>query len=318
MSQIFLFTGENLYELRQERSRWVQEFSQKHGMENLLNTDVKSLSFTQMLDEISVAPFIAEKRLVVVDGIPKLEKEQVALLANSIHPQVLLLFVEPKPDKRLSATKELLKIATVKTFQPLRGSALIAWLCTLASQAGSTLSTSDAEFLISLVGQDQTLLANEVTKLATFADDRPISREDIEQLVMLSTEQAVWQLMDLLGAAKQAEALQYTNTLLKRGENAHGLWSMFLWMVAQFSQVATFVLEGNTNTQDIAKSCGMHPNTARSLTALARSYTKQRLQQFIHYIAESDVLLKTGGFKATDQSPEELNAVLDTRIAAMV
>ncbi|MCA9371137.1 MAG: hypothetical protein KC680_04220, partial [Candidatus Peregrinibacteria bacterium] len=192
-----------------------------------------------------------------------------------------------------------------------RGSALIAWLA-------PSLGQREATKLIAMVGEDQLLLANEVQKLTTYAGDRPVTCEDIENLVMLSTEKAVWQLMDLLGAKKREEALQFTETILKRGENPHGLWSMFLWMVAQFSQVAAQVIEGNTNPQSIAKACGMHPNTARNLISLAQSYDHKRLLHLITLVIDSDIKLKTGGFKATDQSPEELNAILDTRIAAVI
>lgn len=318
MSQIFLFTGENIYELQQEKRRWMREFTQKHGSENLLSTDAKSLKYSELLDEVCVAPFIAEKRLVVVDGIPKFDKDQIENLETAIHPQVLLLFIEPKPDKRLAATKALIKTATVKTFTRIRGSALLEWIAARAAQEGASISQSDARFLVDMVGEDQVLLANEVRKLATYVDDRAINHHDIEHMVVLSTEQAVWQLMDLLAAQKKTEALQFVQKLIKRGENAHGLWNMFLWIVSQLSQVTAMVTEGNTSPQAIAKACKMHPNTARNLVSLAKSYDAKRHKELITLITETDRDLKTGGFRATAESPEELNAIIDTRVAAVV
>lgn len=153
--QIFLFTGENLYDLRAERSRWMREFIAKHGEENLLVCDAKLLSYPSLLSEISIAPFIADRRMVIVDGIPKLEKEQCIALEQSIHPNVILLFTEPKPDKRLTATKQLLEIATVKTFTPLSGVRLTQWVMHLAQDADSSISQDTAHYLISRTGEDQ-------------------------------------------------------------------------------------------------------------------------------------------------------------------
>ena len=120
MSQIFLFTGENAYALREEVLRWTGGFREKHGEENLLRLTARHLTVGALLDEVAVAPFIAEKRLVLIEGIPTLSKEEVEQLANMVHPQVIITFVDPKPDRRLAATKKLFDLATVKAFPPLR------------------------------------------------------------------------------------------------------------------------------------------------------------------------------------------------------
>ena len=92
---------------------------QKHGSENMLTLLSKEATLSALLDAVQTMPFIAEKRLVVVEGIPKLEKEECKELTASVHPQTVLLFADPKPDKRLSSVKELLATSDVKTFEPL-------------------------------------------------------------------------------------------------------------------------------------------------------------------------------------------------------
>lgn len=316
MSQIFLFTGENEYELRRKRSLWIAEFSKKHGPENVNTTEASSITLSTLMDEVSAAPFIAEKRLIVVDGIPKLEKDQFADLEKVLHPQVLLLFVEPKPDKRLGGTKALLKIAQTETFNPRAGSQLIAWMSTLAKEVGAELPQDVAHILIDVVGQDQMQLATEIRKLSTYAHGRAITADDILELSMLSGKQMVWKLLDLLSARKKDEALQFTYSIVKRGEDPYGLWSMFLWMVSRIAMVASLQLEGKS-PQAISKECGMHPRTVSNVLSLTKTFTPQKITELVSLVAQTDVDLKTGAYKHTAESPEELNALIDTRIAAV-
>ena len=184
MSQIYLFSGENLFEIDQEKRRWIAGFTQKHGEENITHIDGKKLKTGILMDEIAASPFIAEKRLIVLLGIPKMEKGEMLELQNVLHPQNLLLIVDPKPDKRLSSTKELLTIADVKQFAPLRNERLTTWISAQAQLFGSSISRESAQHLVATVGEDQMLLASEMRKLATFAGQKQITNNDIDETII--------------------------------------------------------------------------------------------------------------------------------------
>lgn len=314
MSQIFLFTGENSFTLREEVRRWIGSFRDKHGEENLMRITARNLTARALFDEVAVAPFIAENRLVIVEGIPSLSKEEVLLLANEMHPQVVILFIEPKPDKRLSATKELLKLADVKEFNSVAGAGLKAWMKEFLKQRQAQIEPDACDALLEMVGTDQGMLAEELKKLALFAHDRPIRSADAFHMVIPTGEQVVWHLMDLLGAGKKEEALCYARDLLDRGESPHGLWSRLLWMVNNLVLVSAALADGQTNPQSIAKNTGVNFMSVRSLLPLARQLDPKRLQEFVDDVAESDVGLKTGAYRATGEAPQELTALIDRLI----
>src|SRR3989344_7833484 len=153
MSQIFFFTGENTYALSQEKNRWARECRTKHGPENYSRLDPTGLTFRMFLDEIAAAPFIAEKRLIVVEGTPKFSKEEAVLIPDHLHPSCVLLIADPKPDKRLSAVKELQKIATVKQFPLLDARALAGWIDAEAKHLGTTIEVDARSLLVDIVGE---------------------------------------------------------------------------------------------------------------------------------------------------------------------
>ncbi len=316
MGSVFLFTGENVYALKAEQHRWISEFREKHGEVNLSRLEGATLNAGTLLAEVSAAPFIAEKRLVVVDGIPSCSKEEMQRIFAEVHPQVLLLFADPKPDKRLSATKEILATATVKEFSPLTGMHLLQWLRALVQEHGSSCADDVLAHLVEIVGADQQALAQEVGKLALHASGRPIAREDIERLVLPSAERTVWHLMDLLGEGKTEEAVSFARDLLERGESPQSLWNMLLWMFKNLTDVTAAVQAKITAPLSIVQATGIKFGTVRSLLPLARRCQSGKLKAILAQVAEADIGLKTGAYRATAENEEELEALIDRCLLA--
>lgn len=311
MSQIFLFTGENDFLLSEEKRRWIKEFAEKHGPENLLQIEAADLTFRSLLDEVSVMPFVASKRLVVVEGTPKLTKEEIAALPEKMHPDCILLFIEASFDKRLSAVKELLNIATVKTFVPLKGSALRQWVEETMRKLGGSFAPEALALLLAKIGEEQTVLLQEMCKLALFAPGRRLDVADIEEVVVPWGERDVWKLTDLLTAGKLSEALSYARLLLERGKVPQALWANLLWTLQMLVNISAAVRDGHRNPASITKAVGAPFPTVRALQPLAARVDPDRLAEFLGQSISADLDLKTGGLRATAEAPEELLALID-------
>ena len=330
MENVFLFTGESTFALQQELIRWIREFCERHGEENLTRLSATGLSASSLINEIASSPFIAERRLVVIDGIPSFSADDAssarrkaskgaqsmqAVLEN-MHPQVIVLFVASKPDRRLSATKDLLELATVQTFTPLSGDTLLRWIQEQFLAAGAEIEPAIPTLLLDRVGEDQQVLAQEIAKLSLFTFGRTVKPQDIEILVFPSAEQSVWRLLDLLGEGRAEEAVLFCRMLMKSGESAQEVWSIFLWRVTSLASVVSAVSEGTTSVQSIMQATGVKFGAARALLPLARSCKKEQLNDLLVRVADADIGLKTGVWKAGADSEEELFALLDRCLLA--
>ncbi len=318
MPNLFYFTGENAFALREEKRQWQGQFGKKHGMENLLSLDGAHLTFRGLLDEVSVAPFIAQKRLVVVSGTPKFSKEEVEGLLAHIHPDCVVVFCDARPDKRLGGVKALLKSASVKEFSPLRGKTLLEWAREYAALHGSSLDGAAAQSVVDRVGDDQEMLASEIAKLSVLKGKKGIAREDVDQVAVASGEREVWQLTSLLSQRKQAEALKYTRNLLSHGEDPFSVWHVLLWTLRNLVSVALAVREGSRDPGGIASALGVPFPTVRTLLPFAQSVDMDRLTSFVDWASQADTDLKTGGYKATGDAPDELLALIDQFVMKMV
>ena len=192
MSSLIVFTGENTYALFTELKRWKHEFIQKHGADNLLAYSGKEAIFSRLVEEAAVLPFLSEKRLLIVDGIPTMEVEQLDVLNASIHPSALVVFISSTIDKRLKINKSLLAMADVHTFDALKEYELKQWVQQTAQELGLTLNDQLVMYLIETVGTDQYALYTELSKLATY--DGTVTKELIQDLCIVHSDKLIWSL----------------------------------------------------------------------------------------------------------------------------
>lgn len=294
----------------------MAEFREKHGPENLSRFDGAQSSLSDCLAEVSAAPFIAEKRLVVIEGMPPFTKEDMQRILDEVHPQVILVIADPKPDKRLSSTKAVLQAATLKEFSPLQGEPLRQWMRTVfrarQAQADEQVITS----LLESAGEDQQILLQEMEKLILHAAGRPITREDIELLVLPSSERSVWRMMDLLGEGRSQDAVAYARSLILRGESPYSIWNMLLWMLASLTQVTAALESKVTAPLAIVQATGVKFGSVRALLPLARRCQSAKLTPILEQVVAADIGLKTGAFRTTNDNEEELEALIDRCLLA--
>ena len=198
----------------------------------------------------------------------------------------------------------------MKTFAPLQGKLLRDWMQSFARQQGSTLEPAAAELLLRIAGEDQETLAQELIKIALGAGP-VITVAHVSLLAVPSGDQEIWQLSTLLSRSDLPATLGYVRILLRSGEDPFSLWNMLLWMVRCLAGVTLCVSEGERNPAKIASSAGVPFPTAKTFLPLAQKISLPALRDLIGWAVAADSDLKTGGYKATAESAQELLALID-------
>lgn len=307
---IFLFAGKNRFALEGERRRWEKEFADRHGSENILQRTATGMTLRSLLDDVSTAPFLAEKRLVVVDGLPKFTKQDIDVLLKALHPAVVLLFLE-RPAKGKSPAKDLADICTVKDFPELRMPALVSWVLSRASQEGITLEKASAERLVAMLDSDQQFLDSELQKLGLMFAGKTVSPQDLEDVV-LPLEGVPWSMTDAILARSPERAVLCAQKLLAAGGDAFSLWNAALSFLKNLVAVTAACEAGIVSADAVAAKTGIHPFVLRNMLPLARSLRTADLLALVDRAASFDMKLKTGKLRAGDDAQEELVAALDS------
>ncbi len=292
---LYFFTGLNTYALSREVQRWKKNFTEKHGSENLLVLQPKDCTVSDILDAISVMPFIAEKRLVLMEGLPKVEKEDLAGIVASIHPQTVLLIVESKPDMRLGIVKELQKHAEMKSFLLLSDQELLRWVRMTAIALGSSITPEAEKQLLSIVGNDQWMLESELQKLAA-ASTGEIGIGEVESLAVPSGSQIIWQLTDLVGSRQPLDALLFFKRRIERGDDPYGMWTVLLSMIKNLTLIFAAVEDGMRDERAVAGATGLHFMQVKGLLPLAKSMSRTQVRSLVDFAADADIQLKSGGY----------------------
>jgi DNA polymerase III delta subunit len=325
---LHLFTGGNTIALAEELRRWKSAFLAKHGEANLLTLESRTLDFSALRSDVQTAPFIFEKRLILIEGIPAVEKEDMEELIHSRHEATILVFIEPKPDRRKSVVKLLEKEAQVRTFPMLSPKQLVPWISELSKSRGISIAPEVAAHLVARVGSDQWHLRNELLKLISFcslchaerstAETKHPTISDVDLICLPSETHAVWVMNDLIGKGKLIDAVQHAERLASSGEDAFSLWNIFLYSIRT---LATLFLHFQENPRlspaALAKAASVNPLSVHALLPLIRELSPEKLLTIVESAVEADIALKTGGIRATAQEPIELQCMLERQILAL-
>jgi DNA polymerase III subunit delta len=286
LKNIVCFIGENSFALCEEQRLWRKRFREKYDDHNLLVLEGAELTVGALLDEVGVSPFLAERRLVFIRGIPRFSREEMETILAHSHPDVILVFVAEAPDRRLGGVKVLLQHATIRQFPPLRGTKLMAWMRSIPAAAGLTIEEDALRALVECIGEDQEILYHELKKLCLFVGTGAIGRRHVWTLTVAnSVEGMIWRLLELMGGNDPRKALVYVHELLERGEDPFRLWNALLWMLRSIMQT--------------------------SMLTAARSTEMLHLREALRYALDADRHLKTGEYRASAAAPGELLALVD-------
>jgi DNA polymerase-3 subunit delta len=302
------------------RAEQVAAFKEKIGDETVRDFNVTALDGRKvMLAELRYAadtmPFLADKRLVVVDGLlTRLSagrskgsddaepsgsaKEFTASLIEylpNLPESTRLVFVEAKT---LPASNPILKLAAaqsgraVLTFELPKNSA--AWIEKRAQKYGGEIDRKAAAKLAGLIGADLRRLDSEIQKLVTYVNAaRPIREDDVTLLVSASIEANVFDLVDALGRRDGKRAMRELHRLLELGENALGLLAMITRQFRLMLQVKE-LQEKNLSAPEMAKVLGQHPFVMEKIGQQARNFSIEQLERIYTHLLDIDVGIKTG------------------------
>ncbi len=292
---------------------------------NTTRMEPKGLSLAALRAASLTAPFLARRRLVLLDGFlsslstrkgksageapdesdsasgsasdrKELLKEFLGFLPE-IPATTALVLVErhslPATHAVLKWAEEHPALAFVRAFVPPKGSALPGWIVARAKAEGGEFTPPAAQMLASVVGDDLRLLAQEIVKLLTHANfSRPVTPEDIAALTPESVVSNIFDMVDSIGNRDGARAMRLLRKTMEQG-NVGGVFAM---IVRQFRLLllAREALDGGTPAAQLASALAVHPYVAQKLAGQARNFRLAALEDLYRRLRDIDDEVKSG------------------------
>jgi len=292
------------------------EFSLKaliHKMQTDLNdpaglnmATLDGSSAMHAINAVSAVPFLADKRLVIVEGMldkaPKAELETLAEELPHLPDFARLVFRE---NKTLSEKNAILQLARnhergyEKNFSIPAD--LSQWIIRQAKSVYNLEFTPiAAAALASVINKDLRAADSEIVKLGAFVDfARPITEKDVAALTPYVAEADIFEMVDAIGQRDGQKAMRLTQNLLSQGNDPLSLFGM---INRQFRLLilAKEYLNENGTPAGMGKAIGVHDFVAsKKLAPQAGRFREiKSLESIYKKLVEYDYSIKMGKLEA--------------------
>lgn len=258
---------------------------------------------------IKAAPFMAKKRMIVVNNFLKSKNKNKTLPADILemlkkhNPErnIIIFYEENKFDKKDRTKKKetliswLLKQKYVYDYQMLNGQDLIRWLQEIADEKDVTISAQAANTLIQAVMDDTWAMYQEMSKLAAYAKGQnktEISVDDVSKMVVSQSSNSIFSLVDNIGTRQKSRALKILNELLDSGMNE----LYVLTMITRQFRIILIIKDGQNRGQSmstLSRSSGLSSYVLQKCSGQAVNFNLPQLQQIYNALLEMDHRLKS-------------------------
>lgn len=323
---VYVFHGEDEFAIAQSVAELKARLGDPALAEmNFTRLDARAVSFDELATAAYALPFLAPRRLVVLDHpltrfSPMPAREKFLKLLESLPPTTALALVENRPltgeaDRKKGQVNWLEKWALqagervyLRAFRAPSGSAMAEWIQRRARILGGQFAAEAAAVLAGLAGEDVRLADQEIRKLLEYAGfERPVEAEDVELLTPYGGEGNFFALVDALGHRNGQQAMGMLRRLA--AEQDHPL--IFWRIVQQFRLLllAREVLESGGDEERVVAKLKLHPYYGKKIVAQAREFTLPALDGIYRRLLEIDAAGKSGEM--------EVEVSLDTLVASL-
>jgi DNA polymerase-3 subunit delta len=313
---LHVLIGEDDFSIRQS----LEEIKKGVGDPTVLAANTTVLGGQASLDQLrgtcETVPFLAEKRLVIVEGLlerfePKNksgrkkaarrheqqdECQATADYLSRIPDFTELVLVDSRIGNNNPLLRELAAVAQVKSFPLLKEARLRQWIERRVKGAGGSISPQALELLVRFVGSNLWIMANEVDKLVLFAGGRRIEEGDIRAVVSYAQEASVFAMVDAILEFRAGVAEELLQQLLKQGAVPAYLLVMLSRQVQLMVRVKELRSQGKA-PNEIQNKLGLTSDfVLRKVLEQADKYSLARLIEVYHRLLEADLAIKTGRY----------------------
>lgn len=276
---------------------------------NLRQYEGKELELTELSEAVDAYPSFAERTLIEVrdydlfQGTEEERKQLIAIL-KELPEYCCLVFLfdtlEYKADKRKKNLYDTIQSCTVSVEFPVQKQGeLIKWVMRHFAAQKKEISREDAAYLIFLCGSLMEGLVNEIGKIAVYAKNSLITREDIDAAAVPVLEAEAFKMADALASKQYDKAAELMHKLFQLNTEPVAMNAM---IGAQFRRLfaARIVKDSGKGLEELMELLGSSEHACRQYLRVCGGFSPDWYRKSLRLCAETDFRLKTGGGDPND------------------
>jgi len=282
---------------------------------NTTSLEGQHLTLSELRNKCDAAPFLSSHRLVIVDGLlgrfevkqskPRSGKgksrdglgewEGLDSYIKQMPETTVLVLVDEEVKGQNPLLKKLSQLAEVRTFPLLWGRDLKVWIRQRVKAEGGDITPQAVNLLAELIGGDLWAMGGEIQKLLLYSRERPISEDDVRQLVSCIQEANIFALVDAVAEGRTELAQRILHRLYDEGVAPTYILVMItrqFRLIAQAGDLGKGL--SRLQTQDrlgLKSSYGLDKTLSQ-----AKLYDFEGVKRAYDKLLETDLAIKTGKY----------------------
>ena len=273
--------------------KWITEDNRDFNLETF---DARESTVSHWLGSARTLSFVGGTKLVVVrnlhEAVPQ-DQDAPTLIdyAQSPIPEACVVVTADKVDRKRKLFKTLTKLKTAVACEAPKENE--RWLRKRAEEAGYSLSSDAARFLINRVGPRPGILAKELEKTLLYAGkNKSVSEKVVSEVAGESKLENVFALTNALKTKNPEKALRLLNNQIDHGEEPIKILGTIAWQLRMIWEVKHYQLK-NLPSDQIAKAMGANPYVVEKALQHTRRFSTQQLRSGYLELIKADRNLKS-------------------------
>lgn len=272
---------------------------------NLHTYEGKGADFEEISYAAEALPMFSEYSCIHIKDLPADSlnadaSEKLEALISDIPETTVIVISLPTAEVNMKSAKgkKLLSVIDrhgVSVCFSHAGAAQLAKLIEKgARDRGCAIAPSEANYLISLVGDDMSVILNELQKVCAYKKEGAVTKADIDAVVIKNVQARAFDLAKALTANNCDAAMSILDTLFYMREEPVSILGAIITPYVDMYRAKVYV-SGGMRAEDAAKDFN-YKNKEFRLTNGSRSaskYTIVQLRKFLDILADADAMLKS-------------------------
>lgn len=289
--------------------------------------DFATSSREHIVTALRSAPFLAEKRFILLQNVADVLKKSDAIfwfdLFESLDPSVVLCFADVCDvagwKKSILGSMLLQKDSWDVKHYPLSlfsRSELFQWIRSRAAKYASTFSDDALALLQMRVGDSCEELALEIHKLATYASRETITREMVLRLVPLRVSPDFFGFLDAISSQTPKKTLEIFLKEMDAGTDGFALFGGLLRQLRIFVSISDLLRSDIRDQKHLAETLSLHPFVVQKAVVAVRGFSHEQLVDLLDRAIFWDKQTKQG-ISADVLAERLLEGILFARISPL-
>lgn len=296
LKQVYVLYGEEAYLRNQYKEKLKKALAAEGDTMNLHCFEGKDVRAGEVIDLAETMPFLAQRRVIVLENSGLFAKggEELAAYLEAPAETAYFVFAEPSVDKRSRLYKAASARGRAIEFKAQDETTLKRWIMGFLKKENKNITERDLNLFLDKTGSDMENIRGELEKLLCYCLERDvITAQDIEAVC---TKQVTGQIFDMINAVaerRQKTAMDLYYDLLTLKEPPMRILFLITRQFNLLLQVKELKNKGH-DANAIGEKVGLAGFIARKYVAQAAKFKEADLRRALADCVETEEAVKTG------------------------